>query len=84
MLKKSSTDLLRTASKRAIQKTAEAKGDLIGNKLLIRLQVSQKDPPRSYIQRSCIQKNRYQIKLIMKYQEKDIYLYKKDRKLLVN
>ena len=32
VLKKSSTDVLRTASKRAIQKTAEAKGDLIGNK----------------------------------------------------
>ena len=30
--KKSTTDAVRTASKRAIQKTAEATGDLIGNK----------------------------------------------------
>ena len=27
------TDVLRTASKRAIQKTAEATGDLVGNKI---------------------------------------------------
>ena len=31
--KKSTTDVIKTASKRAIQKTAEATGDLIGNKL---------------------------------------------------
>ena len=31
--KKSATDAIRTASKRAIQKTAEATGDLIGNKI---------------------------------------------------
>ena len=30
--KKSSTDAVKTASKRAIQKTAKATGDLIGNK----------------------------------------------------
>ena len=34
--KKSTTDVIKTASKRAIQKTAEATGDLIGNKLLIK------------------------------------------------
>ena len=33
MLKKSSTDALRTASIRAIQKTAQAKGDLTDNKI---------------------------------------------------
>ena len=32
--KKSKTDALKTASKRAIQKTAEATGDLIGNKIV--------------------------------------------------
>ena len=37
--KKSITDAIKTASKRAIQKTAEATGDLIGNKLLIKSQV---------------------------------------------
>ena len=31
--KKSATDAIKTASKRTIQKTAEATGDLIGNKI---------------------------------------------------
>ena len=31
--KKSATDAIKTASKRAIQKTAEAMGDLVGNKI---------------------------------------------------
>ena len=31
--KKSATDAIKTASKRAIQKTAEANGDLVGNKI---------------------------------------------------
>ena len=31
--KKSATDAIKTASKRAIQKTTEATGDLIGNKI---------------------------------------------------
>ena len=33
--RKSTTDAIKTASKRAIQKTAEGTGDLIRNKLLI-------------------------------------------------
>ena len=32
--RKSTTDALKTASKRAIQKTTEATGDLIGNKMV--------------------------------------------------
>ena len=32
-VKKSATDAIKTASKRAIQKTTEATGDLIGNKI---------------------------------------------------
>ena len=32
-IKKSTTDAIITASKKAIQKTAEATGDLIGNKI---------------------------------------------------
>ena len=32
--KNSTTDAIKTASKRLIQKTAEATGDLIGNKIL--------------------------------------------------
>ena len=31
--KRSTTDAIKTASKRAIQKTSEATGDLIGNKI---------------------------------------------------
>ena len=31
--KKSATDAMKTVSKRAIQKTAEARGDLIGNEI---------------------------------------------------
>ena len=33
LLKKSTTDAIKTASKRVIQKTAEATGDLVGNKI---------------------------------------------------
>ena len=33
VLKKSTTDAIKTASKRSIQKTAEATGDLTGNKI---------------------------------------------------
>ena len=33
MAKKSATDAIKTASKRVIQKTAEATGDLVGNKI---------------------------------------------------
>ena len=43
--KKSATDAIKTPSKRAIQKTAEATGDLIGNKIadkITRLQKSTK------------------------------------------
>ena len=40
--KQSATEALKTVSKKAIQKTAEATGELISNKLLIKLQGSQK------------------------------------------
>ena len=35
--KKSTTDEIKTASKRAMQKTAEATGDLIGNKIAVKI-----------------------------------------------
>ena len=58
--KKSATDAIKTASKRAIQKTAEATGDLVVNKIaeLIRLQLHRKNR---------IMKKYSQMKLIMKY-----------------
>ena len=41
--KKSATDAIKTASKRVIQKTAEATGDLIGNKIAVKIiNISQK------------------------------------------
>ena len=58
--KKYATDALRTASKRAIQKTAEATWDLVGNKIA-ELQVTQKN--LQIVQHICIQMN-----LIMTYQ----------------
>ena len=43
--KKSTTDAIKTASKRAILKTAEATGDLIGNKIADKItSVSKKSP----------------------------------------
>ena len=45
--KKSTTDVIKTTSKRAIQKTAEAAGDLMVTKLLIKLQASRKSSQRT-------------------------------------
>ena len=46
-VKKSTTDAIKTASKRAIQKTAEATGDLIGNKIDDKItSVSKKKPTK--------------------------------------
>ena len=45
--KKSTTDAIKTSSKRAIQKTAEATGDLIGNKIADKItSVSKKKPTK--------------------------------------
>ena len=45
--KKSATDALKTASKRAIQKTAEATGDLVGNQIADKItSISEKKPPK--------------------------------------
>ena len=41
--KKSTTDAIKTASKRAIQKTVEATGDLIGNKIADNINVIYKN-----------------------------------------
>ena len=74
--KKSATDAIKTASKRAIQKTAEATGDLIGNKIA--------DKIRRSLQKNYIMKKYSQMKLIMKYRKRDIFLQKKGNKLLMN
>ena len=72
--KKSTTDAIKTASSRAIQKTAEETGDLIGNKIADKIKnvskkSSQNDEAKNEIE---IPKERY------------IYLQKKDKKLLMN
>ena len=77
--KKSATDEIKTASKRAIEKTAEATGDLIGNKICDKItSISKKSAKDLH------SKELSQLKLIMKYQKKDIYPPKKDNKLLMN
>ena len=73
--KKSAADAFNIASKRAIQKTAEATGYLIGNKI--------GDKITSYSKRNRQMKHT-QMMLAMKYQKKDISLHKKDKKLLMN
>ena len=40
--KKSTTDAIKTASKRAIQKTGEATGDLTGNKIVDEITIASK------------------------------------------
>ena len=44
--KKSTTDAIKTTSKRAIQKTAEATGDLIGNKIADKITSISKKPAK--------------------------------------
>ena len=46
--KKSTADAVETGLKRETQKTAEATGDLIGNKMLIKKQVLQKNLIKNY------------------------------------
>ena len=71
--KKSATDAFKIANKRAVQKAAEATGDLISNKIV--------DKITSYSKTQ--QMNHAQMMLPMKYQKKIIYLHKKDKKLLM-
>ena len=73
--KQSATDALETASKRKIQKAAEATGDLIRNKIADEISRVSKTSPQNNSE------TKKQIK--KKYLEKDIYLQNKDRKLLM-
>ena len=50
--KKSTTDAIKTNSKREIQKTAEENGDLIGNNK----RAFQRNPLKNHIQKSCTHK----------------------------
>ena len=50
MLKKSATDALKTSPKRVIQKTAEATGDLIDNKIADRITKVSKNSPQNNLE----------------------------------
>ena len=71
--KKSTTDAIKTASKRAIRKTAEATGDLIDNKIADKI---------TSVSKKTSNNNDDDVELTT--HKKDIYLQKKDSKLLMN
>ena len=70
---KSATDVIQTPSKRAIQKTVEATGDLIGNKIADKIASVSKKSPKE-LQNDEIEAPK----------KKDTYLQKKGNKLLMN
>ena len=77
---KSTVDAMKTASKRAIQKTAVATGDLIGNKIADKItSVSKKPPTELHATHSKELQNDE-----MKASKKDTYLQKRGSKLLTN
>ena len=55
--KKFSTDAIKTASKRAIQQTAEATGDLIGNKIADKITSVSKKLLKNYLLKSRFRKS---------------------------
>ena len=81
--KKSTTDAIKTASKRAIQKTTEATGDLIGNKIADKIMSVSTE---LHLEKST--KNYQMMKQKQMWKElllrKDTYHQKKDKKLLMN
>ena len=74
--KKSKTDAIKTASKRAIQKAAEATGDLIGNKI--------PDKITSFSKKSNNNNNNNNEDAELATHKKDTYLQKKDSKVSMN
>ena len=74
--KKSATDAFKIASKRAIEKAAEATGDLVGNTIANKITSISKKKKQ--------QVSHTQMQIAMKYQKKNIYLYKTDKKLLMD
>ena len=73
---KSATDAIKAASKRAIQKTAEAKGNLVGNKI--------PDKITSVSQKSTKKLPTIDEDAELSTHKKDTYHQKKDNKLLMN
>ena len=74
--KQSATDAIKTVSKRAIQKTAEATGDLIGNKIADKITSVSKKPPNNNDNN-----NNEDIELTT---HKKIYISPEERKKIIN
>ena len=73
--KKPTTDAIKTASKMAIQKTAEATGDLIANNIADKI---------TSVSKKSNNNNNDDDGLELTTHKKDAYLQKKDNKLLMN
>ena len=76
--KKSATDAIKTASKRAIRKTTEATGDLIGHKIADKMTSVSKKPSNDNNNNDNVELTTH------KNIRKDIYLQKKGSTLLMN
>ena len=80
--KQSATDALKTVSKRVIQKTVEASGDFIGNKIADRITKVSKTSKRIKLELE-ISIKELQISMMKKYVKKDTYIQKKYKKTLM-
>ena len=78
-LKKSTTGAIKTASKTAIQKTAEATGDLIGNKIADKRTSISKKPVKELHNNDGREEDAE-----ITTNKKDIHHQKKDSKLIMN
>ena len=76
--KKSATDAIKTASKRAIKKTAEATDDLIGNKIADKIKNLSKKSPTELHSKNDDANSEIEVP------KKDTYLQNKGNKLLMN
>ena len=77
--KKPTTDAIKTASKREIQKTAEATGDLIGNKIADKITSISKKPAKELPNNDETEED-----MEITTHKKDTHHQKKDNKLLMN
>ena len=75
--KQSATDALKTSTKSVIQKTAEATGDLIGNKTANKVTKVSRNSQQNNLDTFKNENDKE------KHLKKDIYLQKKDKKLLM-
>ena len=77
--KKSTADVIKTASKKPIQKTAEATNDLTGNEIADKItSLSKKNLLKNY---QIMKQKKMMKELLLR---KDTYLQKKNNKLLMN